>query len=222
MRSRIFYDGHYIQIQKDIKEFLNSKSKKELGIPESVRATGDKIPQILGPSMKIILTSYIKSFTISDSNKAISNYDFIDQDGFHYFINVITHREETHFSMPNITSVDRLKKLYEDDKNIFVILLIDYSLNKAINNVTNVRFIPIEFYSWDCLTFGALGSGQIQIKRASDIKENDRYSRKLWMLEFFERLEEFYINEADKTVKRMKSIITMRAEWKSKRDIWGI
>ena len=164
----------------------------------------------------------LEIFTTETRRLRDSNYDFIDSDGFHYFINVITHREETHFSMPNITSVDRLKKLYEDDKNIFVILLIDYSLNKTAKNVTNVRFIPIEFFAWDCLTFGALGSGQIQIKRASDIKENDRYSRRLWMLEFFERLEEFYINEADKTVKRMKSIITLRAEWKSKRDIWGI
>ena len=134
-----------------------------------------------------------------------------------YFINVITHRQETHFNMPNITSVDRLKKLYDNDKYVFVILLITYSESKPNKNILDVKFFPIEFYSWSCLTLGALGSGQIQIKNASAITEIPQNSRKEWMLEFYDRLDEFYVNEADKTVKRMKNILTLRVDWKKKR-----
>jgi hypothetical protein len=220
MKSKMFYEGYYKEIQFKIKNFLNSKTIRELDIPETVRTTGDKIPEVLGHQMETILKPYIRDFSIPVSNKSIADYEFLDNEGFHNFINVITHREETLFSMPNITSVDRLKKLYENDKNIFVVLLIDYSISKPSKNITNVRFIPIEFYDWDCLTLGALGSGQIQIRKASDITEVENNSRKDWMLEFFERLDEFYVNEADKTVKRLKSLISLRTEWKAKKDIW--
>jgi hypothetical protein len=37
-------------------------------------------------------------------------------------VDVKTHREETAFNMPNLTSVDRLARFYEDDANFFVML----------------------------------------------------------------------------------------------------
>ena len=220
MKSEIFYKGNYKTIEDKIKTFLNNKSKMELGIPESHRTTGDKIPIVLSTEIEKILSPYVSTFSLSTSSKSIANYEFIDLEGFKYFINVITHRKETLFNMPNITSVDRLKRLYANDKNIFVVLLIDYSISKPNKNILNVRFIPIEFYSWECLTLGALGSGQIQIKRASHIVEIVENSRKEWMLEFCDKLDEFYVNEADKTVKRLKNIITLRGDWKKRKDTW--
>lgn len=220
MKSTLFYKGHYKSIEKHIKAFLNNKQKSELGISGTHRTAGDKIPEVLSNEIKNILSKFITSFELPTSSKSMANYEFTDKEGLKYYINVITHKQETHFNMPNITSVDRLKKLYNNDRNVFVVLLITYSASKPNENILDVRFIPIEFYSWSCLTLGALGSGQIQIKNASDITEIAQNSRKEWMLEFFDRLDEFYVNEADKTVKRIKNLLTLRIDWKKKKDAW--
>ena len=71
--------------------------------------------------------------------------------------------------MPNLTSVERLARFYEDDQNYFVLLLIAYTMSDVHVNVERVHFVPIEFLSWQCLTIGALGWGQIQIANANNI-----------------------------------------------------
>ena len=65
--------------------------------------------------------------------------------------------------MPNLTSVRRLSRFYEDDKNYFVVLMVAYNVEDLRAIIQDVTFVPIEFLGWDCLTVGALGWGQIQI-----------------------------------------------------------
>ncbi len=48
---------------------------------------------------------------------------FEDLDGYYYVVDVKTHRLSTKFNMPNLTSVERLARFYEDDKNYFVVLM---------------------------------------------------------------------------------------------------
>ena len=48
---------------------------------------------------------------------------FEDLDGYYYIVDVKTHRLSTKFNMPNLTSVERLARFYEDDKNYFVVLM---------------------------------------------------------------------------------------------------
>jgi len=59
--------------------------------------------------------------------------------------------------MPNLTSVERLARLYEDDTNYFVVLMVTYEIDKLKARVSGVLFVPVEFLGWDCLTIGALG-----------------------------------------------------------------
>ncbi len=72
-------------------------------------------------------------------------------------IDVKTHRTDTRFNMPNLTSVERLTRFYQDDKNYFVVLLVSYTVSGTALKVSGVRFVPIEFLMWECLTIGALG-----------------------------------------------------------------
>jgi len=51
---------------------------------------------------------------------------FTDKDGFYYVVDVKTHRLDTKFNMPNLTSVERLARFYEEDVNYFSLLKIDY------------------------------------------------------------------------------------------------
>ena len=80
---------------------------------------------------------------------------FTDREGIYSVVDVKTHREETRFNMPNLTSVERLSRFYECDTNVFSLILIRYSIEGIRLTVSEVQFSPIEFLNWDCLTVGA-------------------------------------------------------------------
>src|SRR5438034_8107673 len=115
--------------------------------------------------------------------------------------------------MPNLTSVERLTRYYEDDLNYFVLLLISYHIEETAVVVTNVKFVPIEFLGWDCLTIGALGWGQIQIANSNIVTINAKYSRKQWMIEFCDIMLEFYPKEIGKIGNRIQRLRDIKEFW---------
>jgi hypothetical protein len=143
---------------------------------------------------------------------------FTDVDGNYYVIDVKTHRTSTRFNMPNLTSVERLARFYEDDANYFVLLLVSYDLNGAEVSFTGVRFLPIEFLAWDCLNIGALGWGQIQITNSNRIVVNPHASRKQWMLDLCDTMFDFYPKEIAKISERIHRFEEVRAFWANKPD----
>ena len=145
---------------------------------------------------------------------------FTDLDGIYTVVDVKTHREDTRFNMPNLTSVDRLTRFYESDTHVFALLLIRYSIQGTTLSVSRVTLVPIEFLDWDCLTVGALGWGQIQIANANHVHVRDRYSRKEWMLQLCDAMIEFYPREIDKIRNRMDRFAEVRADWESRQDLW--
>jgi len=92
---------------------------------------------------------------------------FEDADKCYYRVDVKTHRTSTKFNMPNLTSVERLARFYEDDKNYFVILYIGYDVQGLRVVVTDVKFVPIEFLDWECLTLGAFVLPQSNLENRS-------------------------------------------------------
>ena len=109
---------------------------------------------------------------------------FKDKVNNYCVVDVKTHREGTAFNMPNLTSVDRLARFYEDDANFFVMLMVKYAVVGTKVTVQQVHFVPIEHLKWDCLTLGALGTGQIQIADSKRIEIDPSQKRRAWMLEF--------------------------------------
>ena len=97
---------------------------------------------------------------------------FEDPDGAYYVVDVKTHRLSTAFNMPNLTSVERLARFYEDDGNYFVVLMVTYEIEGLRAVVEQVTFVPIEFLDWGCLTIGALGWGQIQIANSRNVSDS--------------------------------------------------
>lgn len=143
---------------------------------------------------------------------------FEDAAGFYYVVDVKTHRLSTKFNMPNLTSVERLSRFYEDDRNYFVVLMVAYDIEDLHAVIEQVTFVPIEFLGWDCLTIGALGWGQIQIADSNRITINPRYSRKSWMLDFCDTMLEFYPKEIAKIDRRIERFKKIREEWGGRAD----
>lgn len=219
MKSRIFYGDSYQKIQQETLNLLNSQqdifSSRTL---RSTRAAGDAVEEIIADSFEDILGEWSADYSSDFARRAMADLAFSDIDGFYYVVDVKTHRTNTHFNMPNLTSVRRLARFYEDDSNYFSLLLISYHLEESQAVFTDVKFVPIEFLDWNCLTIGALGWGQIQIANSNRININPQYSRKQWMLELCDVVAEFYAREVGKISDRVGHFEQVREFWLARSD----
>ena len=216
-KSSIFYTDKYKEIAEKIKIFLNiQKDFLSNRTQNSPRAVGDAIESIIAENFKAILGDLAGEYSSSFARRAMADLAFTDKDGFYYVVDVKTHRLDTKFNMPNLTSVERLSRFYEEDVNYFSLLKIDYNIEGTKVVIENVIFAPIEFFDWDCLTIGALGWGQIQIANANIINLVSKNSRKKWMLDLCDALLEFYPKEIGKIGERIDYFRKIRKFWKKK------
>lgn len=216
-KSQIFYTKEYKIIEKAIVDLLNSQpdflSAQTAG---STRAVGDAIQVILSKHFQSLLGDLCAEYSADFARRSMADLAFTDKNNFYYVVDVKTHRLETHFNMPNLTSVERLTRFYEDDKNYFVVLMVKYDIQGTKVIVQDACFVPIEFLSWDCLTIGALGWGQIQIANANIITINEGYSRKKWMLELCDVMLDFYPKEIWKINDRINFFRQVKEQWEMK------
>src|SRR3990167_5589491 len=197
--NKIFQTNRFKKIERSIKNYINTQadflSEHTISSP---RAVGDAMQSILERGFKDILGETLADYSSDFARRAMADLAFTDKEGNYYVVDVKTHRLDTHFNMPNLTSEERLSRFYEDDKNYFVILKINYAIEGTGVKIKKATFVPIEFLSWDCLTLGALGWGQIQIANANTVHIIPKNSRKQWMLELCDNMLEFYPREIGK------------------------
>jgi hypothetical protein len=172
----------------------------------STRAVGDAVQEYLAnQGLPMILNDYNIKVKSDFTRRSIEDIAFNDNNGNYYAIDVKTHNTKTEFNMPNLISVKRLAEFYKTDTNYFCILIVSYHVNNNCLEFTDCNFKPIEEFNWKCLTFGALGWGQIQISNTNNLMFNTSLSRKEWMYEMCKRINNFYKNELKK--------INERKEW---------
>jgi len=220
MNSKIFYSDQHEGIEERIKTFLNEQREFLSGSTvKSPRAVGDAIQDILSENFQGILGEELcAKYSSEFARRSMADLAFEDCDGFYNVVDVKTHRLSTKFNMPNLISVERLARFYQDDKNYFVILMVSYDVDGLKAVIEQVKFIPIEFLGWDCLTIGALGWGQIQIANSNVVTINSKYSRKQWMVEFCDIMLEFYPKEIGKIGNRIQRFREIRDYWMQHAD----
>ena len=222
MRSSFYYNGHYRKVASNIKDFINSYPDfLSLQTAGSPRAVGDAIESLIAEKFDAFLGSWCNEYSNDFARHAMADLAFTDTEGVYSVVDVKTHREDTRFNMPNLTSVERLSRFYESDMNVFSLIIVRYSIEGTRVTVSEALFSPIEFLDWDCLTIGALGWGQIQISNSNDIRVIDGFSRKKWMLQLCRTMFEFYPREILKIKDRMDRFDTVREYWESKDDVWA-
>lgn len=219
MKSRLFHSKDYVTVQNKVRDLINgSPDFLSKNTAQSPRAAGDAIENIVAVSFDKVLGDYCGEYSSNFARRAMADLAFKDREGLYYIVDVKTHRTDTKFNMPNLTSVERLARFYEDDSNFFTVLLISYGIEGVKAKVTDVTFVPIEFLGWDCLTIGALGWGQIQIANSNVVTVNPGYSRKRWMLELCDVMLEFYPKEIEKIGERVSRFKQVREFWSKKAD----
>ncbi len=221
MKSNFFYGGHYLGVAEQIKSYLNAQPDfLSQQISRSTRAVGDAIESIIAEKFDDFLGEWCDEYSSNFARRAMADLAFKDKEGFYCVVDVKTHREDTKFNMPNLTSVERLSRFYEDDSNIFALIMVKYLIDGESVVVNKVIFTPIEFLDWDCLTVGALGWGQIQITNSNNIILNHGYSRRDWMLSLCDTMLEFYPKEILKVNERIERFENVKSYWETKEDIW--
>lgn len=215
--SPLFHTTAYTKVEAAIKKFLNAQPDFiSRASASSTRAVGDAIQGVLGEHFQSIIGKHGGKYTADFARRAMADLAFEDSASNYCVVDVKTHRLDTHFNMPNLTSVERLSRFYEADNNFFVVLSIAYDVVGTKVEVKNVHFVPIEFLSWDCLTVGALGWGQIQIANSNKVQVIPGNPRKQWMLDFCDIMLEFYPKEILKIDKRMNHFKKVKEAWMKK------
>lgn len=201
--STLFSTTRHLEIAQQTLHFLNAAPDYlTVSTAPSPRAVGDAIQRRLSENFQAFLGEDYTDFQAEFGARAIEDFAFRDRSGFYYAVDVKTHREDKKFSMPNLISVKRLAEFYGKASNYFALLLVHYRLEGIRPRITEVVFAPIEHLDWAGLTIGALGVGQIQIRKAGNLPLRRNYPRRQWMLELCERLIHFYQAEWDKATKR--------------------
>ena len=222
MRSNFYYQGHHEQVATAVKKYINSQGG--FLSPEtarSPRAVGDALESLVARRFESFLGNWCDEYSSEFARRATADIAFTDVEGIYSVIDVKTHRKDTHFNMPNLTSVERLARLYESDDNFFSLIIIKYSVQGTDLEVSDVLFSPIEFLDWGCLTIGALGWGQIQLANANNIQMVPQNSRKEWMLQLCNVMMAFYPREIEKITERIQRFEKVREYWENKEDVWA-
>lgn len=220
MKSPLFEPKTREGIERKVRDVLNEQADYlSADTAESTRAAGDAIQSIIEDNFAEILGDLVGEYSASFARRAMADLAFKDKLNNYCVVDVKTHREGTAFNMPNLTSVDRLARFYEDDSNYFVMLLIKYEVVGTKVTAQHVHFVPIEHIKWNCLTIGALGIGQIQIANSKYIEIDPTQKRRAWMLEFCDTMLAFYPKEITKITKRIGKFEKVKEFWLSKPEV---
>lgn len=188
-----------------------------VSILNSPRSIGDMIQDLIGANFFDLMGKEVcKTYSSESARRSMADIAFEDFSDNFYSVDIKTHNLGTKFNMPNLTSVERLSRLYESDKDYFCVLLIAYAVQDSSIVFESCKFVPIEHIQWDCLTIGALGWGQIQIANSNRFLIDSSQTRKTWMIELCDTLLAFYPREIAKISERIEHFRAIRESWLAK------
>lgn len=126
------------------------------------------------------------------------------------YVDIKTHfvQETEGFSMPNLISVDKLRKILSDEKLALAYVFIDYT--RDAQGYVSIEKVEVKYVwelDWSMLGIGALGKGQLQIKNANKELVFTDIAKQEWLEILRSKVSEFYVRQIEK-IKREQ------AKWK--------
>jgi hypothetical protein len=208
-------------LQKKLKIFVNNKSGYLLSQNmKNPRSVGDGIEDLIKENINEIFSDPNLEYTNSATRRSMADFTITDKNGFGYSIDIKSHNLDAKFSMPNLTANRGLVELYDTPENVkpnyFMVMIFSYRVVGPHIVIEDVVFSPIENFDWSCLTIGALGWGQIQIKNSNNIVLNYSKTRKQWMIELCDKMLVFYPNEVEKIGNRIEYFKEVKKKWLNK------
>lgn len=150
-------------VEKTIKDNLKGFS---LSQSFGQRSVGDKIED---DCAMIVKQFYADNYVAPRSKKSTEDFSLAFlKDSFYFDVKTHFIQEKLGFSMPNLASIDKLRKLLVDDTKSLIYIFVDYKRTETEVTIENVIVKYIWELDWSILGIGALGKGQLQVKNANN------------------------------------------------------
>jgi hypothetical protein len=188
----------------ELKKLLKEKLKDfELSESYGQRAVGDKLE---ADTVDILKEITPQNLVEAKSKRSIDDFTLVF-DGITNLYDTKTHfiQDGEGFSMPNLISVKRLKKVLEDDSKTLSYVFIDYIRENGKVIIKDVHIKYIWELDWSILGIGALGKGQLQIKDANKDLVFTDIGKEKWFDILKVKVVEFYEKELVKIKKELQT-----------------
>jgi len=190
-------------IKQHIKELLDEQLENfELIEGGQQRTVGDliesKVSEILFNSTSDLISEKIAP----RSKKSIEDVTLVSN-GVSYYIDPKTHDINSEFSMPNLTSVQKIKKLFDTTDKELIYVFVSYAITEGMVIISDIKV----FFLWELdisiLGVGALGKGQLQIKNANNNLVFTEKGKVGWYGDFKFLMQEFLKKQLIKVNKQI-------------------
>lgn len=166
------------------------------------RTVGDLIENKVSDILFNSKNKLISETKLARSKKSIEDVTLISE-GVTYYVDPKTHNVESDFSMPNLTSVDKIKKLFSSDKNELIYVFVSYQLTNQMVVIEDIKVFLLQDLDTSILGIGALGKGQLQIKNANKELKFTNKNKSEWYLDFKKLVQEFLKKQINKINKQI-------------------
>jgi hypothetical protein len=138
------------------------------------------------------------------SKKSLEDFTLVgaDETGkkFYYF-DPKTHDVNAEFSMPNLSSVDKLKKLLQSTNEELLNVFISYKIENQTVKILHIDVRYIWELDFNSLRVGSLGKGQLQI---SDMKKGillTEEGKTKWFENLKSKVREYHLSQIERIEK---------------------
>jgi hypothetical protein len=190
-------------IKQFIKELLEEKLQNfELIDGGQQRTVGDLIENKISEILYNSSNELISEKLAPRSKKSIEDVTLVSN-GVTYYIDPKTHDINSDFSMPNLTSIAKIKKLFSSENKDLIYVFVSYSLDNNIIIIDSVKVFFIWELDISILGVGALGKGQLQIKNANKELIFTNKGKLEWYSDFRGLVQEFLKKQINKVNKQI-------------------
>lgn len=166
------------------------------------RTVGDLIESKVSEILRNSNSELITEKRAPRSKKSIEDVTLVSG-GVLYYIDPKTHDVNSDFSMPNLTSIEKIKKLFLNQNEELVYVFVSYRLQNGMINIVDIKV----FFLWELdvsiLGIGALGKGQLQIKNANNKLVFTSIGKENWYKEFKKLVQEYLKKQIIKIKKQI-------------------
>jgi len=190
-------------IKQFIKELLEEKLQNfELIDGGQQRTVGDLIENKISEILYNSSNELISEKLAPRSKKSIEDVTLVSN-GVTYYIDPKTHDINSDFSMPNLTSIAKIKKLFSSENKDLIYVFVSYGLDNNIIIIDSVKVFFIWELDISILGVGALGKGQLQIKNANKELIFTNKGKLEWYSDFRGLVQEFLKKQINKVNKQI-------------------
>jgi hypothetical protein len=148
----------------------------------------------------------INEYVEARSKKSVEDISLIGND-IHHYVDIKTHNLDLDFSMPNLTSIEKLREILLDENKSLIYVFISYKIQENLVIINNVEVKYIWNLDFSILRIGSLGRGQLQIKNMNnELIFND--DSKLTWFEKLKKVVNLYHDSRIKKIEKEKKLWT--------------